>query len=389
VKALVYGLARSGTAVAERLAERGDEVVAVDRLLGNEGDLELLAGVEVLVKSPGVPGEAPLVRAARERGVPVWSEIELAWRLLAARTRLVGVTGTNGKTTTAELLGAIFRAAGRDVAVAGNVGTPLASVREAEWIVCELSSFQLEDVETLACDVAVLLNLEPDHLDRHGSYERYRDAKLRIFERARVCVVPRGLGLDGIEFASDDPLPAEPLLRGEHNRENAAAATAAARAAGVGEEAIAEALRTFPGVAHRLEPVGEVAGVTYVNDSKATNVAAARRALAAYADEPVHLILGGSLKGESFAPLAEAIGPNVEAIHLIGEAAPELAAALGARPFHDDETLAQAVEHAAHEARPGEVVLLSPACASYDQYENFEQRGDEFRRLVEQLTAAE
>jgi UDP-N-acetylmuramoylalanine--D-glutamate ligase len=385
VKALVYGLARSGTAVVERLAERGDEVVAVDRSLGNEGDLGLLAGVDVLVKSPGVPGEAPLVLGARERGVPVWSEIELAWRLLPVGTRVVGITGTNGKTTTAELLGAIFRAAGRDVAVAGNVGTPLASVRDADWVVCELSSFQLEDVETLACDVAVLLNLEPDHLDRHGTYERYRDAKLRIFERARACVVPRGSGLEGIEFAGDDPLPAEPLLRGEHNRENAAAAAAAARAAGVEEEAIAQALRSFPGVPHRLELVGEVDGVRFVNDSKATNVAAARRALAAYSGEQVHLILGGSLKGESFAPLAEAIGGNVVSIHLIGEAAPELAAALGEGPFDDDGTLARAVEHAAREACRGEVVLLSPACASYDQFESFEQRGEEFRRLVDGL----
>jgi UDP-N-acetylmuramoylalanine--D-glutamate ligase len=382
VKALVYGVARSGRAVAERLAERGDEVVAVDRTLGNEDALGLLDGVDVLVKSPGVPGEVPLVAAARDRGVPVWSEVEFAWRLLPAGTRLVGVTGTNGKTTTSELLGAIFRAAGRDVAVAGNVGAPLAGVREAEWIVCELSSFQLEDVETLACDVAVLLNLEPDHLDRHGTYERYRDAKLRIFERARVAVVPRGLGLPGIEFAADDPLPAEPLLRGAHNRENAAAATAAARAAGIGDEPIAEALRTFPGVPHRLELVAEAGGVRFVNDSKATNVAAARRALDAYAAEPVHLILGGSLKGESFAPLAEAIGPNVVAIHLIGEAALALAGVLQGRSFHDDETLARAVEHAGHEARPGEVVLLSPACASYDQFENFEQRGDEFRSLV-------
>ncbi|HEY7537102.1 MAG TPA: UDP-N-acetylmuramoyl-L-alanine--D-glutamate ligase [Gaiellaceae bacterium] len=385
MKALVYGLARSGTAVVERLAERGDEVVAVDRSLGNEGDLGLLAGVDVLVKSPGIPGEAPLVLGARERGVPVWSEIELAWRLLPVGTRVVGITGTNGKTTTAELLGAIFRAAGRDVAVAGNVGTPLASVRDADWVVCELSSFQLEDVETLACDVAVLLNLEPDHLDRHGTYERYRDAKLRIFERARACVVPRGSGLEGIEFAGDDPLPAEPLLRGEHNRENAAAAAAAARAAGVEEEAIAQALRSFPGVPHRLELVGEVDGVRFVNDSKATNVAAARRALAAYSGEQVHLILGGSLKGESFAPLAEAIGGNVVSIHLIGEAAPELAAALGEVPFDDDGTLARAVEHAAREACRGEVVLLSPACASYDQFESFEQRGEEFRRLVDGL----
>ncbi len=385
MKALVYGLARSGEAAAERLVERGDEVVRVDRSLGNENDLELLEDVSLLVKSPGVPGDSPLVRAARERGIPVWSEVELGFRLLPAGTRLVGVTGTNGKTTTSELLGAIFRTAGRDVAVAGNVGTPLASIRGADWVVCELSSFQLEDVETLECDVAVLLNVEPDHLDRHGTFGAYRDAKLRIFERARAKVVPRGLGLEGIEFAATDPLPAEPLIRGEHNRENAAAATAAARAAGIGDAAIAEGLRTFPGVPHRLELVGDVGGVQFVNDSKATNVAAARRGLAAYADLRVHLILGGSLKGEDFEPLAEAIGPNVATVHLIGEAAPTLGVALRGRPAHDDRTLEEAVGHAFGGARAGEVVLLSPACASYDQFENFEERGDEFRRLVAEL----
>ena len=378
MKALVYGLARSGQAVARRLNEQGDDVVLVDRTLGNELELDLLDGVDVLVKSPGVPGERPLVTIARERGIPVHSEVEVAWRLLPEHTRLVGVTGTNGKTTTTELLGAIFRAAGREVAVAGNVGTPLASVRNADWVVCELSSFQLEDVETLACDVAVLLNLEPDHLDRHGSFEDYRAAKLRIFERARARIVPRGMGLDGIEFSADDPLPAEPLLRGAHNRENAAAATAAARASGIGDDAIAQGLRAFPGVPHRLELVAEGGGVRYVNDSKATNVGAARRALAAYADEPVHLILGGSLKGEDFRPLADAIGPNVRSIHLIGQAADRLAAAVGG---HDDSTLGRAVEHAAGLASPGDVVLLSPACASYDQFENFEERGEEFRRL--------
>src|SRR5204863_4247445 len=192
-------------------------------------------------------------------------------------------------------------------------------------VVCELSSFQLEDVHEFACDVAVLLNLEPDHLDRHGTFEAYRDAKLRIFERARTKIVPRGLGLDGIEFASDDPLPAEPLIRGVHNRENAAAATAAARAAGIPDPQIAKALRTFPGVPHRLELVRELNGVSYVNDSKATNVAAALRALAAYEDEPVHLILGGYRKGEDFAPLAAALGANVKSVHLIGETAGDLA----------------------------------------------------------------
>jgi UDP-N-acetylmuramoylalanine--D-glutamate ligase len=374
VRALVYGLARSGRSAAERL----DDPVLVDRSLGNEDDLSLLDGVDVVVKSPGVPGEAPLVVAARERGVPVWSEVELGYRLLPD-AKFVGVTGTNGKTTTTELLGAVFRGAGRDVAVAGNVGTPLTSVRSADWVVCELSSFQLEDVHELACEVAVLLNIEPDHLDRHGSFEAYRDAKLRVFERSRSQVVPRGSGLPGIEFAADDELPAEPLLRGVHNRENAAAATAAARAAGIADEHIAAALRTFPGVPHRLELVGERRGVRYVNDSKATNVAAAVRALAAYADESVHLILGGSSKGEDFAPLAEAIGANVRPVHLIGAEAERLIEVIDG---HVDGTLERAVAHAAGLARPGEVVLLSPACASYDQFENFEQRGDAFRAAV-------
>jgi len=294
VKALVYGAARSGRSVAERL----DDVVLVDRSLGNEDDLSLLEGVEVVVKSPGVPGEVPLVAEARRRGIPIWSEVELGYRLLAPTgTRFVGVTGTNGKTTTTALLGAIFEAGGLAVAVAGNIGVPLSSVEHADWVVCELSSFQLEDVHELSCEIAVLLNLEPDHLDRYPRFEAYRAAKLRIFERARTKIVPRGSGLPGIEFAADDELPAEPAVRGAHNRENAAAATAAARAAGIADEDIATGLRTFRGVPHRLELVGERGGVRYVNDSKATNVAAALRALAAYGDEPVHLILGGSPKG--------------------------------------------------------------------------------------------
>jgi len=374
LKALVYGLARSGRSAAERL----DDPVLVDRSLGNEDDLSLLDRVDVVVKSPGVPGEAPLVVAARERGIAVWSEIELGYTLLPD-AKFVGVTGTNGKTTTTELLGAIFRAAGRDVAVAGNVGTPLTSVHSADWVVCELSSFQLEDVHELSCDVAVLLNLEPDHVDRHGSFDAYRAAKLRIFERSRAQVVPRGLGLPGIEFSAADDLPAEPLIRGAHNRENAAAATAAARVAGIADEHIAAGLLTFPGVPHRLELVGERDGVRYVNDSKATNVAAALRALAAYADEPVHLILGGSPKGEDFTPLAAALGPNVKSVHLIGEEAERIGQVIDG---HRDGDLETAVAHAARLAEPGDVVLLSPASASYDQFENFEQRGEAYRRLV-------
>src|SRR6478672_1903224 len=283
-RALVVGLARSGRAAVSALERRGVEVVAVDRDLGNDGP-EAAEDVDLLVKSPGVPGEAPVVAAARRRGVPVWSEVELGYRLLGGAP-FYGVTGTNGKTTTTELLGAILRADGRSVEVAGNVGTALTEVAEriepGASVVCELSSFQLEDVQTLSCDVAVLLNLEPDHLDRRGSFEAYRDAKLRIFERARVKIVPRGMGLDGTEFSADDPLPAEPRIPGAHNRENAAAATAAARALGVSDDAIAEALRSFPGVEHRIEEVATVDGILYVNDSKATNAAAALRALASF-----------------------------------------------------------------------------------------------------------
>jgi UDP-N-acetylmuramoylalanine--D-glutamate ligase len=404
-RALVVGLARSGEAAALALARREVEVVAADRdpavdtgrlaeagveVQAGSEDERLLDGVDLLVKSPGVPGESPLPAAARRRGIPVWSEVELGYRLLRAH-HFVGVTGTNGKTTTAELLGAIFGAAGRPVAVAGNVGRPLSALDGVAppeaWIVCELSSFQLEDVHDLACDVAVLLNLEPDHLDRHGTFEAYRDAKLRIFERSRVKVVPRGLGIEGIEFSADDPLPAEPLIRGSHNRENAAAATAAARAAGIGEEAIAAALRTFPGVEHRLELVAEVDGVRYVNDSKATNTAAARRGISAYAADPLHLILGGSRKGESFDELAATLPETVRSIDLIGETADELAAALDrcGRAYRRSGDLASAVRNATADARPGDVVLLSPASASYDQFRDFEDRGDTFRRLVEQL----
>jgi UDP-N-acetylmuramoylalanine--D-glutamate ligase len=404
-RALVVGLARSGVAAADALVRHGVDVVATDRSAdvdpGRLGDLgvelrlgteeeALLEGVDLVVKSPGVPAESPLVTAARMRGVPVWSEVELGYRLLPSGARLIGVTGTNGKTTTTELLGAILRADDRPVEVAGNVGRALtdAAVTAADdsWVVCELSSFQLEDVQTLACDVAVLLNLEPDHLDRHGTFEDYRAAKLRIFERARAKVVPLGFVIDGIEFSADDELPAEPLIPGRHNRANAAAATAAARAAGVPDDAIADALRTFAGVPHRLELVRELRGVRWVNDSKATNTAAARRGVAAY-DAPLRLILGGSLKGEDFGPFAAELPDNVRSIYLVGAASDELAAALDAagRRYVRAGDLPAAVSRAAAEAEPGDVVLLSPATASFDHFANFEERGDTFRRLVEEL----
>ena len=412
-RVVVLGLARSGQAAALALARRGVAVLGFDRredadpgrlreegvevVLGME-DTALLDGADLLVKSPGVPREAPLVVEARRRGMPVWSEVELGFRVLS--NPVLGVTGTNGKTTTSELLGAVFRAAGRRVEVAGNVGRPLTALdghlAGDEWIVCELSSFQLEDVDAFRPGIGVLLNLAPDHLDRHGSFDDYRAAKLRLFENQTaedVAVLPRGFGpVPGearrVEFAAGDALPAEPSLRGAHNRENAAAATAAARAAGVPEEAIAEALRTFPGVPHRLEAVREVRGVRFVNDSKATNPESAQRALAAYAPGTVRAILGGSRKGTSFSALARtARERRILRAYLIGESAGEIAEALAREgvDYLDCGHLAAAVGRAFAEAGPGDVVLLSPACASFDQFRDFEDRGDRFRALVEGL----
>ena len=410
-RVLVVGLARSGIAASEALLGVGaavlgfdrDEALDVGRLaaLGVEIHLgveeeTLLQGIDLVVKSPGVPGETVLVDRARARGVPVWSEIELGVRLLD--NPILGVTGTNGKTTTSELLGAVFRSAGRPVEVAGNVGRPLTSlvgtVSPEAWVVCELSSFQLEDVHTLEPEIAVLLNLEPDHLDRHGTFERYTDAKLRIFERQSgddVAVVPRGFGdVPGqarrFEFAGDDALPAEPRIPGPHNRENAAAATAAARAAGIADDAIADALVTFEGVPHRIELVRELRGVRYVNDSKATNVAAALRALASFPGAPLHVILGGRGKHEPYEPLAAAFDESDRA-YLIGEAAEEIAPALVAAGVELVRAgdLATALREAAAAAVAGDVVLLSPACASFDQFRDFEARGDAFRELVEAL----
>jgi UDP-N-acetylmuramoylalanine--D-glutamate ligase len=406
------GLARSGEAAALALARRGVSVLGADRdealeagrlraggvevVLGAE-DPELLDGVDLLVKSPGVPADAPLVAAARERGLTVWSEVELGSRLLA--NPILGITGTNGKTTTSELLGAVFRAAERPVAVAGNVGRPLIGLdgvlAEDAWIVCELSSFQLEDIEDFRPRIAVLLNLTPDHLDRHASLEDYRAAKLRIFENQLpedVAVLPRGFGdVPGegrrVEFSLEDELPAEPRILGEHNRENAAAAAAAARAVGIPDDAIAAALRSFEGVPHRLELVGEVGGVRFVNDSKATNPEAAERALSAY-PPGIRLILGGSRKRSAFGRLARrARESGVAKAYLIGESADDLAEALaheGVRFTHSGD-LEAAVRDAFADADPGEVVLLSPACASYDQFRDFEERGERFRTLVQAL----
>jgi UDP-N-acetylmuramoylalanine--D-glutamate ligase len=268
------------------------------------------------------------------------------------------------------------------------------SADERAWLVCEVGVAQLADAITFRPRVAVLLNLEPDHLDLYGTFEWYADTKLRIFEQQTeddTAILPRGFGpVPGgarrIEFAADDPLPAEPLIPGVHNRANAAAATAAARAAGLPDDAIADALRTFRGVEHRIEEVTAIDGVRYVNDSKATNAAAALRAIAALRDSTLHVILGGLGKNESYEELAAAFEPGDRA-YLIGTAAPEFAAALDAADvsFTHSGDLATAVTEAARAAAPGEIVLLSPACASFDQFRDFEERGDEFRRLVREL----
>jgi UDP-N-acetylmuramoylalanine--D-glutamate ligase len=401
---LIVGLARSGVAAARVLRAHG-EVLAVDSagpdvpadvdaVLESDG-LDLLERAACVVKSPGVPNEAPVIARARELGVPVLGELELAWRLLP--NRFAAVTGTNGKTTTVELLGAIWRAAELPVAVAGNVGTPLSAlVGEVEpdaTIVCEVSSFQAEDAAEFAPDTAVLLNLAADHLDRHGSFDAYREAKLRLFARQtpdQVAVAPPGIELPGrarrLDFGDPATLPLDPTeirLRGPHNLENAMAASAVAFVAGVPPEAVAAALREFAGVPHRLEEVGTFDGVLYVDDSKATNVSSAARGIESFF-AGVHVILGGSLKGGGFEDLREPVAERCRACYLIGEAADRLAADLAGAgvPLHRCGDLETAVEAARTAAQAGEVVLLSPACASYDQFRDYEERGERFRALA-------
>jgi UDP-N-acetylmuramoylalanine--D-glutamate ligase len=442
---LVVGLARSGQAIARLLAARGESVRGCDSGIpeGAEGlrqagvevkldadGIELLDRVRTVVKSPGVPGEAPVIAAARERGVEVSGELELAWRSIP--NRFCAVTGTNGKTTTTELIGHLHRVAGIPSVVAGNVGTPLAALAgdldPGATVVCECSSFQLEDCSEFAPECAVFLNLAPDHLDRHRTLEDYLAAKLRIFanqanedvavyngdtaelrgadlggcaRRIRFCPTEAPPGTadpdcelslrDGLIFADQGPLVrtgALPLL-GEHNVANAMAAAAAALALGISREAVAEGLRGFEGVPHRLERVRERDGVLYVNDSKATNVASALAAIRSF-PSGIHLIAGGRPKGESFEPLAGPVAERCRACYLIGEAAERLGAELAPAAAAGVAlelcgTLARAVELAAERARRGEVVLLSPACASFDAFSDFEERGERFRELVEGL----
>jgi UDP-N-acetylmuramoylalanine--D-glutamate ligase len=429
---LVVGLARSGAAAAWALLAHGqtmgcdlgrppdaDALAAAGVQVAVESDgLDLLPRARTVIKSPGVPAAAPAVAAARAGGIEVMGELELAWRMLP--NEFVGVTGTNGKTTTVELLGAIHRAAGTEVAVAGNVGTALASLvgpngpGPQATIVCEASSFQLEDTVEFAPEAAVLLNLSEDHIDRHGTLAAYREAKLRIFARQSpedVAVLPLGFDVrsgaarevrfgrapeaqfscvDGtLCWEGDDLLRAEELrLRGAHNLENAMAAAAVALARGVDRGVVAEALRTFPGVPHRLEEVAERDGVLYVNDSKATNPDSARVGLEAFPGG-VHAIMGGSPKGGGFGMLRAPVAERCRAVYLIGEAAGRLAADLeGAAPLRRCGTLRSAVEVAAEAARPGEFVLLSPACASFDAFRDYEHRGATFRAVARALARA-
>lgn len=434
---LVVGLARSGLAAALALRARGESVIGLDsgspkgterlREVGVElharqpDGRELLGRVRTIVKSPGVPAEAPVVAAARAAGTTVLGELELAWRML--ENEFVAVTGTNGKTTTVELIGHMHRHAGVPVAVAGNVGVALSGIvgtaRETV-VVCEASSFQLEDTLAFAPDAAVLLNITPDHLDRHGTLERYTAAKLEIFARQnaeQLAVVPSGMPLGGmggearrIRFGSHEGAElsqrdgalwwqgrrllavSELRLRGAHNLQNAMAAAAVCLARGLDPVAVLDALRDFPGVAHRLEEVAWIDGVLYVNDSKATNVASTLVALDAMASDglPAHLILGGLAKGQDFAALAPAVERGARAVYLIGEDAPTIERALLGTdvPLVHCGELERAVREAAVGARPGEVVLLSPGCASFDQFTDFEARGERFRELVGGIRAS-
>jgi UDP-N-acetylmuramoylalanine--D-glutamate ligase len=380
-------VACDAAAPAQALSEReGLEAAGVEVHLDTDGTHLLQASPPpaTVVKSPGVPGGAPVVAAARTAGLEVLGELELGWRLVP--NEFIAVTGTNGKTTTVELIGAMHRAAGAPVAVAGNVGTPLTSLAEdldpAATVVCEASSFQLEDTIAFAPEVAVLLNIDPDHLDRHASFAEYRDAKLRIFANQE----PPDVAVVGPEVDVPRLAVRTVRLRGRHHRLNAEAAAAVCRVRGLDPGSIERALHEFPGLPHRMEQVGNVAGVDYVNDSKATNVSAAQAALESFAGG-VHAILGGSLKGGGFTALAPAVAARCAACYLIGDAAGRLAHDLDATGVELSECgdLERAVRAAAERARPGEVVLLAPACASFDQYRDFEERGEHFRALVGEL----
>ncbi|MEK7700610.1 MAG: UDP-N-acetylmuramoyl-L-alanine--D-glutamate ligase [candidate division NC10 bacterium] len=440
----VVGLARSGVAASRLLTAAGAAVVGTDakplEALGREaaqlagigvslltggGPGRALEGAQLIVVSPGVPLDTPELAAARARGVPVIGELELGWRATEAET--IAITGTNGKTTTTALTGALLAGEPRPVLVAGNIGTPLAAhaltFPADGLVVCEASSFQLETTDAFHPRVAAVLNLAPDHLDRHRTFAAYVDAKARILAnqtaadcavlnaddeatralaprtRARVVWFSRRRALDHGIFLRDGWVAAklnghveeicpvaEIFLRGAHNVENVLAATACALWTGLAPAAIRRAVGRFRGVAHRIEFVRGLRGAHWYNDSKGTNVASTLKALESFTERIV-LIAGGKGKGQDWAPLAAAARGRVGVALLIGEDAPKIAAALEAQavPVTRCPSLEAAVERARALAGPGDVVLLSPACASFDMFDNFEHRGDVFKRLVERL----
>ena len=441
-RVLVVGLARTGVATARFCAARGARVTATDdrpaeqladavqqlRKIGctlafGRDVITNFAAQDLIVPSPGVPSNHPGLAAARQAGVPVWSEIELAWRFL--RGRLIGVTGSNGKTTTTSLIGHILAGSGKQVMVAGNIGTPLIAYADQSddktMTVAEVSSFQLELIDSFRPDISVLLNLTPDHLDRHASFEDYAGAKARIFENqterdaaiinaddpaatelapsrpqifwfSRTKRVASGAYLRGTQiiFRRDGENTvlldrADIGLRGEHNLENVLASASAAFLAGVASAEIAAGARSFPGVEHRLEFVTKISGVNFFNDSKATNVDATVKALESFSGGLL-VILGGKDKGSDYGPLVPLLRERAKVVLLIGAAAEKIAAQLGgAIPLERAETLQRAVALAYEHAREGDTVLLAPACASFDQFEDYEHRGRTFKQLVRAL----
>jgi UDP-N-acetylmuramoylalanine--D-glutamate ligase len=420
-KYAVLGLARSGRAGVEALVASGARVLAWDnRPEARDAAAERaeiadlmavdLAGFDGIVVSPGVPlNRHPIAAKAREAGVPIIGDIELfaLARPSLPPHKVVGITGTNGKSTTTALIHHILRTAGIPATMAGNIGNPILAqdpLPAGGVYVLELSSYQLDLTHSLDCDVAVLLNVTPDHLDRYDSFEAYRNSKLRLFRMqssGHTGVVGiddpalKAMAMDMVggpgSFAwirsadvSDHPHRSRwPALQGPHNAQNVAAALAAAADLGVHYDVRTAALETFPGLPHRMELVGEKDGIRYINDSKATNADAAAPALAAF--PAVHWILGGLAKTDNLGPCEAQLG-HVRAAYTIGEAGPLFARLLeGKVAVRQCEMLIEAVQCAADAAAPGEVVLLSPACASFDQFRDYEARGEAFRAAVEAL----
>lgn len=431
-KALVVGMARSGVASVELLVKQGAEVRATDlKSPGTEvmhalhapfelQTPEVFERAELIVLSPGVPADLEPLEAARKRGATVIGEAELASYFLQGP--VIGITGSNGKTTTTALAGHILQESGIAVQVGGNIGTAVTAMVESsradQWNVLELSSFQLETICRFRAQIAVALNVTPDHLDRHHSFENYAAAKGRLFETQQagdwavlnaddpICVgyaaltkgrplwfssthaVSPGLSLrDGeLWFDSVRMMPAADIpIRGLHNVENTMAAAAACRLAGAELDQIAAAVRTFRAVEHRLEFVRSVSEVDFYNDSKATNVDATLKALDAFPGG-LWVILGGKDKGSDYTVLREPISQKARAVMLIGAAASKIRGQIaGAVPFYESKTLDVAVRDAYALARPGDTVLLAPACASFDQFDNYEHRGRVFKTLVGQL----